>query len=344
VKTINNFIKSLIPAGLMIVVLAIMACSTSDSTINTSDSTINTSDSTIKTSDSTIKTSDDLDIAAKGYTNSDRIVSVSWLNKHMNDKNLKIIDVRSLTEGLPEKYNGGHIAGAINIPAGSTFQQEINGIKGMLPSAAHIENILSENGIKPTDTIIFYDDNKSLWASRALWGMDVYGHKDSKLLDGDIKLWIAKGYAVSLETPLITKSSYKFSGTPNTNLIADLETVQGSIEGKAEVLDTRSPDEYSGKNLRGNARGGHIPGSVLIEWKQNVSEDGSFLPAKDLKDLYVSANIDSGDEVYTLCQTAVRATHSWFVLSELLGYPDVSVYDGSAIEWANREDTALEVR
>ena len=262
----------------------------------------------------------------------------------MNDKNLKIIDVRSLTEGLPEKYNGGHIAGAINIPAGSTFQQEINGIKGMLPSAAHIENILSENGIKPTDTIIFYDDNKSLWASRALWGMDVYGHKDSKLLDGDIKLWIAKGYAVSLETPLITKSSYKFSGTPNTNLIADLETVQGSIEGKAEVLDTRSPDEYSGKNLRGNARGGHIPGSVLIEWKQNVSEDGSFLPAKDLKDLYVSANIDSGDEVYTLCQTAVRATHSWFVLSELLGYPDVSVYDGSAIEWANREDTALEVR
>ena len=117
-----------------------------------------------------------------------------------------------------------------------------------------------------------------------------------------------------------------------------------SIEGKAEFLDTRSSDEYVGKNLRGNARGGHIPGSVLVEWKQNAAEDGSFLPAKDLKDLYASVNIVSGDEIYTLCQTAVRATHSWFVLSELLGYPNISVYDGSAIEYANREDTALEIR
>ena len=214
----------------------------------------------------------------------------------------------------------------------------------MLPSAAHIEGVLSDHGVKATDTIIFYDDIKSLWASRALWGMDVYGHKDSKLLDGDINLWIAKGYATSQETATLAKSNYKFSGSPNTELIVDLDTVAKSIEGKAEVLDTRSSDEYVGKNLRGNARGGHIPGSVLVEWKQNAAEDGSFLPAKDLKDLYASVNIVSGDEIYTLCQTAVRATHSWFVLSELLGYPNISVYDGSAIEYANREDTALEIR
>ena len=322
-KTIKGFTKVLISTGLLIAVFAIMACSTSSSGPSTSD---------------------DTDIAAKGYANSDRIVSVAWLNKHINDDNLKIVDVRGLTDGVPVKYNEGHIPGAINIPAGTTFQQEVNGIRGMLPGATHIENVLSVNGIKPTDTIVFYDDIKSLWASRALWGMDVYGHEDSKLLDGDIKLWIAKGYAVSQETTSVSKSSYKFSGSPNTDLIADLNTVAKSVDGKAEVLDTRSADEYAGKNLRGNARGGHIPGAVFVEWKQNAAEDGSFLPAKDLKDLYASVNIVSGDEVYTLCQTAVRATHSWFVLSELLGYPDISVYDGSAIEWANREDTALAVR
>ena len=320
---LKGITKILITAGISVAVFALLACSTSDSGPSTSD---------------------DSAVAAKGYKNPDRIVSVAWLNKHINDENLVIVDVRSLTEGEPVKYNEGHIPGAINIPANTTFQQTVDGIKGMLPSAAHIEGVLSDHGVKATDTIIFYDDIKSLWASRALWGMDVYGHKDSKLLDGDINLWIAKGYATSQETATLAKSNYKFSGSPNTELIVDLDTVAKSIEGKAEVLDTRSSDEYVGKNLRGNARGGHIPGSVLVEWKQNAAEDGSFLPAKDLKDLYASVNIVSGDEIYTLCQTAVRATHSWFVLSELLGYPNISVYDGSAIEYANREDTALEIR
>ena len=320
---LKGITKILITAGISVAVFALLACSTSDSGPSTSD---------------------DSAVAAKGYKNPDRIVSVSWLNKHINDENLVIVDVRSLTEGEPVKYNAGHIPGAINIPANTTFQQTVDGVKGMLPSAAHIEGVLSDYGVKATDTIIFYDDIKSLWASRALWGMDVYGHKDSKLLDGDINLWIAKGYATSQETATLAKSNYKFSGSANTELIVDLDTVAKSIEGKAEVLDTRSSDEYVGKNLRGNARGGHIPGSVLVEWKQNAAEDGSFLPAKDLKDLYASVNIVSGDEIYTLCQTAVRATHSWFVLSELLGYPNISVYDGSAIEYANREDTALEIR
>ena len=322
-KTIKGFTKILISAGLLVAALALIACSTSDSGPSTSD---------------------DTDVSAKGYKNSERIVSVAWLNKHINDDNLVIVDVRGLTDGAPVKYDEGHIPGAINIPANTTFQQTVNGIKGMLPAAAHIEGILSDHGVKPTDTIVFYDDIKGLWASRALWGMDVYGHKDSKLLDGDIKLWIAKGYATSQETATLAKSTYKFTGTPNTELIVDLDTVAKSIEGKAEVLDTRSSDEYVGKNLRGNARGGHIPGSVLVEWKQNAAEDGSFLPASDLKDLYASVNIVSGDEVYTLCQTAVRATHSWFVLSDLLGYSGIAVYDGSAIEYANREDTALEIR
>ena len=325
--TIKILTKRLVSLGMLVALFAMMACSN------------------FFTDDSALSTSDDSDTQTKGYQNSDRIVSASWLNTHLNDANLKIVDVRGHTDGAPAKYNEGHIPGAISIPANTTFQYtNADGIKGMLPSAQHIENILSESGIKPSDTIVFYDDIKSLWASRALWGMDVYGHENSKLLDGDIKVWIAKGYTVSQETPSVSKTTYTFSGTPKPDLLIGLDLVTKSINGKAEVLDTRSPDEYSGKNLRGNARGGHIPGAIHVNWTNNNAEDRTFLTGTELKDLYTKAGIVSGDEVYTLCQTAVRATHSWFVLNILLGYSDIGVYDGSAIEWANRDDTLLDVR
>ena len=132
------------------------------------------------------------DASISAEYNTTRLVSVEWLNDHLNDGNIKIIDVRKLKDGVPVSYNEGHIPGAINIPANTTFQIATDEVKGMLPSADHIAKVLSEAGVKPTDTIIFYDDINSLWPSRALWGMDVYGHADSRILNGDIKLWIEK--------------------------------------------------------------------------------------------------------------------------------------------------------
>ena len=278
------------------------------------------------------------------YHNPSRLVSAKWLNDNLNDENIKIIDVRKLKDGVPVAYNEGHIPGAINIPANTTFQIENDGVKGVLPSADHIAKILSEAGVKPTDTVIFYDDIKGLWASRALWGMDVYGHADSRLLNGDIKLWTAKGYALSTDTPTIKATNYSFTGEPNLNLIVSWEEVVASIkDGSAKVCDTRSPDEYTGKDVRAD-RGGHVPGSVNVNWVSNSAEDGTFLPKADLQKIYNNANLVSGDKVYTLCQTAVRATHTWFVLSELLGYANAAVYDGSWTEWGNRTDTPIDVK
>ena len=286
----------------------------------------------------------DGDASISAEYNTTRLVSVEWLNDHLNDANIKIIDVRKLKDGVPVSYNEGHIPGAINIPANTTFQIATDEVKGMLPSADHIAKILSEAGVKPTDTVIFYDDIKSLWASRALWGMDVYGHADSRILNGDIKLWTAKGYALSTDTPTIKTTNYSFTGEPNSNLIVTWEEVEASIkDGSAKVCDTRSPDEYSGKDVRAD-RGGHIPGSVNVNWVANSAEDGTFLPKADLQKIYSNANLVSGDKVYTLCQTAVRATHTWFVLSELLGYSNAAVYDGSWTEWGNRTDTPIDVK
>ena len=162
------------------------------------------------------------------------------------------------------------------------------------------------------------------------------------MMDGSWGVWSAEGKTVSTESPSISSTSYKFTKAKNESLIIDMAAVQASIdENSSVVLDTRSADEYAGRDVRAN-RGGHIPSSINVEWVQNVDGDGKFLPSSDLKTLYASANINSDLDIYTLCQTAVRATHSWFVLTDLLGYEDVSVYDGSWPEWGNDENTPID--
>ena len=172
--------------------------------------------------------------------------------------------------------------------------------------------------------------------------MEVYGHEDARMMDGSWGVWSAEGKTVSTESPSISSTSYKFTKAKNESLIIDMAAVQASIDDNSSVvLDTRSADEYAGIDVRAN-RGGHIPSSINVEWVQNVDGEGKFLPASDLKSLYASANINSDLDIYTLCQTAVRATHSWFVLTDLLGYEDVSVYDGSWTEWGNDENTPID--
>ena len=267
----------------------------------------------------------------RGYSSTEKLVSAEWLNNNL--ESVKIIDVRK-----SEDYDAGHIPGAVRLTPNEVFQWETeDGVKGMLPSSDHIAEALSSVGIGENDTVIFYDGNSNLWASRGLWALEVYGHEDSRLLDGSWTYWSENGYPISTDSPSISKTNYKFSATPNSDLIADWEEILETVDDPSKIVcDTRSPDEYAGKDVRAD-RGGHIPGAENVNWVNAVDESGQFLDADKLSSIYESKGIKTEKAVYTLCQTAVRATHTWFVLQELLGYDNVKVYDGSWIEWGNSE-------
>jgi len=278
----------------------------------------------------------DESLETRGYTSTARLVSTDWVLANLENKNVKIIDIRK-----NEDYATGHLPGAINYSY-KELQVEVDGVKGMIPEGSLVAEKLGALGITESDTIIIYDHVKNLWSTRFLWTLAVYGHEDARMMDGSFGLWEAQGKEISTDVISYEAVEYTFSSDVNSALIVNLEQVTDSItDPEKVVLDTRSADEYTGRDVRAE-RGGHIPGAIHVEWVNNVAEDGTFLPAEDLKALYVGSSVNSDQEVYALCQTAVRATHSWFVLSDLLGYENVAVYDGSWSEWGNREDTQID--
>ena len=273
---------------------------------------------------------------SRGYASTSRLVTTEWVSDNLDNKNVKIIDIRK-----PENYAEGHIPGALNLSY-KELQVETNGVKGMIPSGDQIASKLSSLGVESDDTIIIYDHIKNLWSTRLLWTLAVYGHEDTRMMDGSYGLWEKEGKTVSTENPSVKSTKYNFTGQARPELVIGIDQVLSSIDDKSSVvLDTRSADEYAGRDVRAE-RGGHIPESIHVEWVQNVDEDGKFLSADKLKSLYGGASVTEELDIYTLCQTAVRATHSWFVLEDLLGYDDVAVYDGSWTEWGNIPDTPID--
>ena len=279
-----------------------------------------------------------IDIEARGYDNPSRLISTEWLESNI-DNDLIIIDVRK-----KDDYDNGHIPGAFHMNPGEVFQNEINGVKGMLPPASHIEKNLRLTGADPNSVIIFYDGNSNLWSSRALWALDVYGHKNTKLLDGAWPKWEREEREVSKSSPQAESSNYEFSTNPDNSIIANFDEILESIDDPSKIVcDTRSPEEYSGKDVRAD-RGGHIPNSKNVNWVMGINDDGEFKSADELNQLYEGAGITDGETIYTLCQTAVRATHTWFILTDLLGEENVKVYDGSWTEWGNETSLPIQTK
>ncbi len=270
-----------------------------------------------------------------GYAHPDVLVDAEWVEQHLQDPNVRLIEVDVDTSA----YEQGHIPGAV----GFNWQKELQDQIVRAPvSKAQLEDLMSRAGVSNDTTVVFYGDNNNWFAAWALWLLKYYGHKDVRLLNGGRVKWLADKREITTEVPSYAPTTYTAS-EPQADIRALRDYILGHLgESGFTLVDVRSPAEYSGQLLapanlpqEGAQRGGHIPGAANIPWSQAVQEDGTFKPAEELRALYAGKGVTPDKEVIAYCRIGERSAHTWFVLTQLLGYPTVRNYDGSWTEWGS---------
>ena len=266
--------------------------------------------------------------------NPEALVSTDWAIEHLTDSGLRLVEVDVDTTA----YDKGHLPGAI----GWNWRNDLQA-KPLRDIAAkdQLEELLSRSGIEPGTTILLYGDNNNWFAAYAYWTLKYYGHEKVKLINGGRVKLEAEGRQFTTETPSVQATQYRFQGSPNEAIRAYRDDVASRI-GKAGLVDVRSPGEFSGELLapenlpqEGAQRGGHIPTAKNIPWAKAVKEDGTFKEVGELRELYGAAGISPDRETIAYCRIGERSAHTWFVLTELLGYQNVRNYDGSWTEWGS---------
>lgn len=280
-------------------------------------------------------------IARSIWAQTDILVSTDWVSQHQNDPNVVIVEV----DGNISTYNEGHLAGAI----GWDWQLQLSDVvQRDILKKEDLEKLLGESGIDNRTTVILYGDNSNWFAAWAFWQLKMYGHSDVRLMNGGRKKWSAENRPMVKDIPQPKTKKYQ-AQAPNFTYRSLLSQVMGSLNSEKTVLvDVRSPDEFSGKVLAPAGlpetcqRGGHIPGAKSIPWGLACNEDGTFKSADELKKIYGSKGVTPDKNVITYCRIGERSSHSWIVLKYLLGYPNVSNYDGSWTEWGNLVGAPIE--
>jgi thiosulfate/3-mercaptopyruvate sulfurtransferase len=275
------------------------------------------------------------------YAHPEVLVSTDWVAQHRSDPNIVIAEVDVDTAA----YNEGHIPGAIgwawNTQLCDTLRRDIL-------SKQQFEELMASSGIGNDTTVILYGDNNNWFAAWAFWQMKIYGHKDVRIMNGGRKKWLAEGRELSVEIPQPQRTVYRASD-PDLSLRAFLPQVQVAMkERSAALVDVRSPQEFTGEILAPPGlpetcqRGGHIPGARNIPWAKACNDDGTFKTFDELKQLYASEGIDGSKPVIAYCRIGERSSHTWFVLKYLLGFNNISNYDGSWTEWGNLVGAPIE--
>ena len=272
---------------------------------------------------------------------SDVLVSTDWAQSNLDAESVVFIEVDEDTSA----YDTGHIPGAIKLDWKTDLQDPI---KRDFVDAQQFSKLLSERGIANDDTVVLYGGNNNWFAAYAYWYFKLYGHHKIKLLDGGRKKWELDGRAMSAEPVSRPATSYA-AAAPDISIRAFRDEVIAAI-GTKNLVDVRSPDEFSGKILapahlpqEQSQRPGHIPGAINVPWSRAANEDGTFKSDEELTAIYAAAGLDDGRETIAYCRIGERSSHTWFVLQELLGHKNVKNYDGSWTEYGSLVGAPIEL-
>lgn len=273
------------------------------------------------------------------YANPDALVSTDWLAENLDDPSLRIIEV----DEDSTLYETDHIPGAI---AWSWSQDLHHPVRRDYLDQDGFSALLGQAGVGPDTTVILYGGNNNWFAAYAYWLLKYRGFDQVKLLDGGRKKWQIESLPLSSEKPQITATDYRIDGDERPQIRAFRDHVIESI-GEATLIDVRSPEEFSGAKLAPDHLPneqpyvpGHVPGALNIPWGKAANDDGTFKTVEELAELYSGVN---GGEVITYCRIGERSSHTWFVLTELLGHRDVKNYDGSWTEYGSLVNVPVEL-
>ncbi|HKG10877.1 MAG TPA: sulfurtransferase [Gaiellaceae bacterium] len=269
------------------------------------------------------------------------LVTTEWLAEHLGDEGLVVAEV----DENPDLYDEGHIPGAIKLHWREDLEDPVE--RDLVDKQA-FEQLMGRSGISNDTTVVLYGDRNNWFAAYAYWYLKIYGHEDVRILDGGRQKWIDENRALSTDVPTVQLAGYTAEDRDESIRIYRDE-VRASIGGAGELVDVRSPQEFSGELVsppgyeqEGAQRAGHIPTAKSIPWAQAVRDDGTFKPAQELRELYGANGVTPDKSVVAYCRIGERSAHTWFVLRELLGYGDVKNYDGSWTEWGNLVDVPIE--
>jgi thiosulfate/3-mercaptopyruvate sulfurtransferase len=272
---------------------------------------------------------------------SDVLVDADWVESHQSDPGVVLVEVDEDTSA----YDKGHIRNAIKLDWKKDLQDPV---RRDFVDKAGFEALLSDRGIGNDDTVVLYGGNNNWFAAYAYWYFRLYGHQDVKLLDGGRKRWELESRELVTEVPKREATSYKASDV-DTSIRAMRDEVVAAI-GSKNLIDVRSPDEFSGKLLapahlpqESAQRPGHVPSARNIPWSKAANEDGTFKSDEELRDLYSGAGVDFGKDTIAYCRIGERSAHTWFVMHELLGQDSVKNYDGSWTEYGSLVGVPIEL-
>ncbi|NLG22716.1 MAG: sulfurtransferase [Actinomycetales bacterium] len=275
------------------------------------------------------------------YSNPERLVSTQWLAEHLGADNLVVLE--SNEDVL--LYDTGHIPGALKLDWHLDLNDQLS---RDYVDGERFAQVMGERGIGRDTTVVIYGDKSNWWATYAMWVMSLFGHEDVRILDGGRAKWVAEGRDLTTDVPTVTPVDYPVIERDDRTIRAFKQDVLEHLG--QPMVDVRSPGEFSGELLsipdypqEGAMRGGHIPGAKSVPWGRAANEDGTFKSREELEEIYLGEQgLQPSDDVVAYCRIGERSSHTWFVLTHLLGFERVRNYDGSWTEWGNSVGVPVE--